>query len=248
LKNTLSLTAREEDRIRAAYARRRNDLGRYSLFNSGHLFFIQERERQVLAVLKRSGVSSLESKSILEIGCGKGDRLREFLKWGARPENVVGVDLLPDRVAEARRVCPEGVRIECQNAEKLVFPSAAFDLVFQFTVFTSILDVDVKREIAAEMLRVVKPDGLILWHDYHVNNPRNLDVQGVKKREILQLFPGCRIELQRVTLVPPLVRLIGRYSWLACYLLGRIPLFCTHYLGVIRKTSPTNSAELWPTI
>jgi ubiquinone/menaquinone biosynthesis C-methylase UbiE len=239
LKNTLSLTVHEEERIRAAYARRRNDLVRYSLFNTGHLFFIQERERQVLAILKRSGVSSLESKSILEIGCGTGDRLREFLKWGARPENIIGVDLLPDRVAEARRLSPDGLRIECGNAEKLDFPSASFDFVFQYTVFTSVLDRDLKRAIAAEMLRVVKAHGLILWYDYHVNNPRNPDVRGVNKREIGQLFPGCRIELRRVTLVPPLVRLIGRYSWLACYLLGRIPLFCTHYIGVIRKTGLT---------
>jgi ubiquinone/menaquinone biosynthesis C-methylase UbiE len=239
LKNTLSFTVNEEDRIRAAYARRQNDLVRYSLFNNGHLFFIQERERQVLAVLKRSGIPSLESKSILEIGCGTGDRLHEFVRWGARPENVVGVDLLLDRVAEAKRRCPNGVRIECQNAAKLAFPNALFDLVFQYTVFTSILDLDLKRKIAAEMLRVVKADGLILWHDYHVNNPGNPDVQGVKKREILKLFPGCTIELQRVTLVPPLVRLIGKYSWLACHLFSRIPLFCTHYLGVIRKAGLT---------
>jgi ubiquinone/menaquinone biosynthesis C-methylase UbiE len=235
LKNTLTLTVHEEDRIRAAYARRENDLARYSLFNTGHLFFIQERERQALALLKRSGVSSLESKRILEIGCGAGYWLREFLRWGARPENVVGVDLLPDRVAEARRLCPEGMRVECRSAEKLVFPSASFDIVFQSTVFTSILNKDLKRGIAAEMVRVVKPDGLIIWYDYHVDNPRNPDVRGVNKGEIGQLFPGCRIELQRVTLIPPLGRFIGRYSWLACYLLGKIPLLCTHYIGVIRK-------------
>ncbi len=92
-----------------------------------------------------------------------------------------------------------------------------------------------KRQIASEMLRVVKRDGLILWYDFHVNNPRNPDVRGIKKREIYQLFPGCRIELQRTTLVPPLVRLLAARSWLVCYRLGRIPWLCTHYLGVIQK-------------
>jgi hypothetical protein len=28
-----------------------------------------------------------------------------------------------------------------------------------------------KQQMAAEMLRVVKREGLILWYDYHVNNP-----------------------------------------------------------------------------
>ena len=227
----------EEERIRAAYARRRNDAARYSWFSAGHLFFLQERERQVLTVLRQCGVSSLTSKIILEVGCGTGYWLREFLNWGASPENIIGIDLLPDRVAEAKRLCPKKVRIECRNAEKLAFPDASFDLVLQSTAFSAILHRDMKRNIASEMLRVVKPDGLILWYDYHVDNPWNPDVRGVTKKEIHELFPNCRIKLQRVTLVPPLVRVIGRYSWLACYLMGRIPWFCTHYLGAIQKQS-----------
>jgi hypothetical protein len=57
----------------------------------------------------------------------------------------------------------------------------------------------------------------------------------VKKREVQRLFPGCRIELRRITLAPPLVRLLAPYSWLACYVLGQIPWLCTHYLSAIRK-------------
>ena len=105
----------------------------------------------------------------------------------------------------------------------------------QFTVFTSVLDAVMKHQIAAEMLRVVKDEGFIVWYDFHVNNPWNPDVRGIKKREIAQLFPGCRLTLQRLTLVPPLARLLAPYSWLACYGLGKIPWLCTHYLGLIAK-------------
>ena len=92
-----------------------------------------------------------------------------------------------------------------------------------------------QRQIAAEMLRVVKPQGLILWYDYPVNNPWNPDVRGVTKTEIAQLFPGCAIALQRLTLLPPLTRRLAPYSWLLCALLSRLPWLCTHYLGVIRR-------------
>ena len=177
----------------------------------------------------------MDTKKILEVGCGTGHWLREFIKWGARPENITGVDLLPDRVAEAKQLCSEAVRIQCGSAAEPALPDATFDLVLQSTVFTSILDLGLKQQIAAEMLRVLRKDGLIVWYDYHVNNPWNPDVRGVKKREIYQLFPGCRITLRRITLAPPLTRLITPCSWLACYLLERIPLLCTHYLGVIRK-------------
>jgi hypothetical protein len=38
----------------------------------------------------------------------------------------------------------------------------------------------------------------------------------VKKREIHRLFPRCHIQLRRITLAPPLVRLLAPYTWLAC--------------------------------
>jgi ubiquinone/menaquinone biosynthesis C-methylase UbiE len=225
----------EEARIRAAYAKRQKDDIRYSYFSMGNLFMMQEREQRLLALLKRNDLAPLHTKKILEVGCGTGYWLREFIKWGARPENITGIDLLVDRVAEARYLCPEAVRIVYGNAVELACPDATFDLVVQSTVFTSILDTSMKQQIASEMLRVVKDDGHILWYDYHVNNPWNPDVRGVKRREIFQLFPGCRITLQRITLAPPLVRLLAPYSWLACYVLGKMPWLCTHYLGLISK-------------
>ena len=57
------------------------------------------------------------------------------------------------------------------NAAALAFPDATFDLVVQSTVFTSVLDATMKHQMAAEMLRVVKDDGVILWYDYYVILP-----------------------------------------------------------------------------
>jgi ubiquinone/menaquinone biosynthesis C-methylase UbiE len=224
----------EEARIRSAYARRPKD-DRYSWFSPGHLFLMQERERWVLETLRREGFSSLEGKTILEIGCGTGYWLREFIKWGARPADITGLDLLPDRVTEARTLCPAGVRIECANATEAALPDKTFDLVVQSTVFTSILDPHARRRVASEMLRVVKPDGLILWYDFHVNNPRNPDVRGIAGHELRNLFPECHVGIQRMTLAPPLLRQVARYSWLLSYLLSGIPWLCTHHLAVIRK-------------
>jgi SAM-dependent methyltransferase len=231
---------REEARIRAAYAKRQHDDPRYSYFHRGHLFIMQEREQRLLTVLQRNGLAPLHTKKILEVGCGTGSRLREFLLWGARPENLTGIDLLVDHVAVARSLCPKAVNLVYGNAAALAFPDATFDLVVQSTVFTSVLDARMKHQMASEMLRVVKDDGVILWYDYHVNNPWNPDVRGIKRREIAHLFPGCRLQLQRLTLVPPLVRLLAPYAWCACYVLGAIPWLCTHYLGLIAKPSPAS--------
>ncbi len=224
----------EEKRIRDVYARRRSG-SLYSRFNRAYLFMVQEREQHFLRLITYYGFAQLERKKILEIGCGNGDLLREFIKWGARPENLLGIELIAERVSEAIELCPREVTIRQGNAAKLPLPDEMFDMVLQSTVFTSVLDETTKQRMAAEMCRVLKPNGLILWYDYHMNNPRNPDVRGVKLREIKTLFPCCDIRMERITLAPPIARRVAPYSWLLCYFLSKVPWLCSHYIGVIRK-------------
>ena len=223
----------EEDRIRAAYGRRRDD-GRYAWSNPALLFIMQDLERRVLRLLAREGVLPLHDKHILEVGCGTGYWLRQFVKWGADPVAVTGVDLLPDRIAAARKLCPVGMRLFSGNAADLPLPDSSFDVAALFTVFTSILDPELKRQVARETLRVLKPRGLLVWYDFHVASPQNPDVKAIGKNEITELFPGCSIALERVMLAPPIARLVAPRSWLLCTLLETIPLLRTHYLGAIR--------------
>jgi ubiquinone/menaquinone biosynthesis C-methylase UbiE len=224
----------EEHRISQAYARRGSGT-LYSRFNRAYLYMVQERERRFLRLLTEYGINQLEFKKILEIGCGNGDMLRDFIEWGARPENLYGVELLTDRVAEASKLCPEGVEIRQGNAVRLDYQNETFDLVLQSTVFTSVLDNRMKTQIAGEMCRVLRPNGLILWYDYHMDNPRNPDVKGVKLREIKALFSNCEVRMKRITLAPPITRAIAPYSWLGCFVLSKVPWLCSHYIGVIRK-------------
>jgi ubiquinone/menaquinone biosynthesis C-methylase UbiE len=225
----------EEERIRQAYERRRIAARAYSWLDPAHLFTMQDIERRLLAALRRYAMVPLESKQILEIGCGNGHWLREFVKWGARPEHLAGIDLLSERIAQACRLSPPGIALSTGNAAALHFVDGRFDIVFQATVFTSMLDPLLKRNVAAEMLRVLRPGGVILWYDFCFNNPRNPDVRGIKKNEIQKLFPGCDIALRRITLAPPIGRAVARRSWLAAQLLGAIPWARTHYLGAIQK-------------
>src|SRR6476620_8804602 len=174
-----SLSMDEEARIKAVYALRKG-ISVYSWFNPGYLFYIQQLERGVLKLLQTEGLNDLRDKTILEIGCGNGNWLREFIKWGACPSNMIGVDLLPDRIEKAMQLCPQGVELRCTNASKLPFDDHSIDIVAQFTVFSSILDVGMKQALASEMLRVVKAEGRILWYDFYVNNPRNANTRGIR--------------------------------------------------------------------
>ena len=226
---------REIERIKQSYERRKRlpkDL--YSPFKPGNLFIVQQRERAILRLLDRYKMNPLAEKRILDIGCGGGGELRRFIEYGARPENLFGIDLLPDRIERAKELNPL-IDFKCGNAEELPYEDEYFDIVMQFTMFTSILDDTMKRKIAKEMLRVLKPKGIILWYDYYISKLTNPDVKGVGKKEIKRLFPNCSFHFKRVTLAPPLARMIAPYSLLLCYLSEKIPFLRTHYLVVISK-------------
>jgi ubiquinone/menaquinone biosynthesis C-methylase UbiE len=225
--------SQEEERIRTTYATRAGEPC-YAESVAGRFQF-QERERQVLQTLDRHGLLPLSGKRILEVGCGTGKWLRDLIAWGADPENVFGVELLQASATRARRLSPQAVTIECGNAAEMSFDSGSFDIVLQATVFSSVLDPAMKQAMAAEMLRVLRPGGLILWYDIFVRNPWNPYMQPIGKGEIRRLFPGCSFELRRIGLVPPLIRLVAPRSWLACSLMARVPQLLTHYLGAIRQ-------------
>jgi len=226
----------EVERIRRAYARREQESkpNLYSVFRAENFLAVQQRERAMLRYLQHSQMVPLEDKRVLDIGCGLGGLLRRFIDYGALPQNLYGVDLLPHRIEQAQHIQPN-VNFESGNAEHLSYPDAFFDIVVQFTVFTSILQPAMKENIAREMMRVLNPQGIIIWCDYSFNNPRNQDVRGVGRREIQRLFPGCRTSLTRVTLAPPLARVVASRFPSVAYLLQGLPFLCTHLLGVIRK-------------
>jgi ubiquinone/menaquinone biosynthesis C-methylase UbiE len=227
-------TEPEEERIRLVYSHRQGG-ARYSWFSDSHLFMMQDRERAVLRMLRKHGITDLAGCRVLEIGCGHGQWLGEFLKWGASAEDLQGIDLMPDRIEVARHRLPPSVRLAVGSAASLALPDESCDIVLQSTVLSSVLDADLRSSIAREMLRVTKRQGVMLWYDFFVDNPRNSDVRGLKRAEIRRLFPECELDLVRVTLAPPLARAVVPRSRLLAELLQLVPLLRTHYCGVIRR-------------
>lgn len=209
---------------------------RYSFFTPSQLHAIQERERKLLRMLERHGFGArrLEQCAVLSIGCGSASELLELVRYGASPGRLVGVDLARDRLRRASARHPAFLLTEA-NAAELPFRDASFDLVMQFTLFTSVLDSESRRRIGAEVLRVLRPGAMVVWYDFWPNNPWNTNVRGIRPAEIRGLFPGCTYDLQGLTLLPPLARWLVPRSWLLADLLSRIPLLTSSYLAAIEK-------------
>jgi len=229
------MSSNDIERLKQEYARRANDPGKdYSPANPVQAFILSQRRIALQALLSDHHLQDLSGLRILEIGCGSGGVLNEFIQLGASSNNLFGIDLLPDRLTLAHSQNPSTNLCHADGQRLPYFPSA-FDLVLQFTAFSSILDPEVKQNMAGEMLRVLKPGGALIWYDFWWN-PTNKQTKGIRPREIKHLFPGCLVDLRRVTLAPPITKLILPLSYWAAGTLESMKILNSHLLGLIKKT------------
>ncbi|MDZ7813103.1 MAG: class I SAM-dependent methyltransferase [Ideonella sp.] len=173
---------------------------------------------------------------LVEVGCGAGGNLLEFLRAGFMPAHLTGCELLPERLATAREVLPESVRLLVGDASALSIAPASQDIVFQATVFSSLLQDETQERLAHAMWQWLKPGGAVLWYDFCMDNPRNRDVRGVPLSRVQALFPQGRLKAQRLTLAPPIARRICRLHPSLYHLFNALPLLRSHRLVWIQKS------------
>ena len=226
--------------IEERYQRRRlsGHADRYSPIDPYVIMTEQEKDRVLVRLLKSFGMSdNISQRALLEIGCGNGGNLLRFIRLGFRPENIAGNELLPDRLDAASALLPRGVRLLRGDATRLNLPDNSFDVVCLFTVLSSILDDACQERLAAKAWALTKPGGGILWYDFIYNNPANKDVRGVSIRRIRELFPDSVAAIKRVTLLPPLGRVISRLHPSLYSFANALPLLRSHVLCWLAKPS-----------
>lgn len=230
---------RERRRLLAAYARRAEiDAGPwFGREDAAHVLRLHERYRATQRRLAAAGFGpggrALAACSALDVGCGRGDFLVELATWGLEPERLAGLDLRPEAVARARALLPAvDLRVGC--AGELPWSDESFDLVFLNTVLSSILEPEMRRAVAAEALRALRPGGAAVVYDTFRRNPHNPDVAPVTAAELRELFAGREVEVRTLTFLPHVARrLPPRLLELLYPLLAAVPGWQSHLLAVI---------------
>jgi SAM-dependent methyltransferase len=225
------------DETRAVVERyaRRGGADRYSLLRPEVWQMVHERQRTLLRMLTAAGHTDLAALRLAEVGCGGGGNLLELLRLGFAPQHLTGIELLPERFAQARRVLPAATLLLQGDATAAAIAPASQDFVLQSTVFSSLLDDAFQQRLADVLWSWLKPGGAVLWYDFTVDNPRNPDVRGVPLERVRALFPQGRIEHRRVTLAPPLARAVCRVHPALYGVFNALPLLRTHVLAWIAK-------------
>ncbi len=128
------------------------------------MWFQHDRERHLYRLLRAHGwVERLPGADILDIGCGEGDQLNRWVALGARPDRLHGIDLTPGRIERGRLRHPQLELVE-GDASRLPFSDRSFDLVTQFVAFSA-MPPEIWPTVAAEMRRVLRPGGAVVWYD-----------------------------------------------------------------------------------
>ena len=177
--------ADEVDRIRAVYARWDEQGQRSGPIQEAMRRLWLERLAVTLRLFDKL-LPDVPHPRLIDVGCGAGDDLSYFLGNGWAADRLAGVDLIPSRLEAARLACP-GVDLQLTHGSHLPFPDRSFDVASAATVFSSILDVEVRRALFAEMERVVAPGGLVLVYDFIVRKPTNRSVIAMPLQRLAEL-------------------------------------------------------------
>jgi SAM-dependent methyltransferase len=219
----------ELDRIRSAYrARDASTETPYRWDNPGYVTYMQSLERALLQALADADVPFAGAR-VLDVGCGSGYFLHRLREYGAG--DCVGIDLMDERVAAARRRYP-ALDLRVGSATELPFADGEFDLVTQFTCLSSIIDAAARTAAAGELQRVAGPTGWILSFDMRKPGRPGTGTPtvGLDERELRRLFGRPHL-LRSVGPGFALAQLAGRRRRIA-ELLGLVPPLRTHLLGI----------------
>ena len=113
--------------------------------------------------LARLGRFVPRDASILDYGCGQGRLCDELSRAGYR--GVRGVDASAAMIRLARSRCAN-VEFSVVDGGAVPFADGMFDAVLLFAVLTCIPAEASQKQLVAELVRVLRPGGLLLVSDY----------------------------------------------------------------------------------
>lgn len=134
-------------------------------FGTGHDFFTRHKAWLIGQLLSQSGRTAA-AMSLLDVGCGVG-KIHGLLK--GRLGKISGADISAESIRIARHDHSE-CDYQTYDGQHLPYADGSFDMAMAICVFHHIPPAQWSG-VAAEMLRVVKNDGLILIIEHNPFNP-----------------------------------------------------------------------------
>ncbi len=137
-------------------------------------------------MVRWGGLDRLPAKTtLLDVGCGIGGSSRILaIDYDF---DVTAVTISPEQVKRARELTPENVnaKFAVDDAMNLSFPDASFDVVWSVEAGPHMPN---KTVFARELLRVLKPGGILVVADWNQRDDRLIPLNFWEKPVIKQLL------------------------------------------------------------
>ena len=187
----------------------------------------------------------------LDVGCGQGWYVARMRQLGY---DVDGIDASPGQIALARRHVDDPAVIAEGSVLQIAAPDRQYDFVYCINVLHHLPSVEEQRAAFTELLRVLKPGGLIFVHEINTRNVLfrfymgyvfpsvNCIDEGTERwllpQRISSYTGASVIELSYFTFMPefvpaPVLRLLRPLE--ALLEASPFRVFSAHYMAVLRK-------------
>jgi MPBQ/MSBQ methyltransferase len=148
--------------------------------------FLQAKADFVHEMVKWGGLDQLpQGTTVLDVGCGIGGSSRILAKdYGF---TVTGITISPQQVKRAQELTPSGVtaQFKVDDALALSFCDHSFDVVWSIEAGPHMED---KAKYAQEMMRVLKPGGILVVADWNQRDDRQKPLNVWEKPLMRQLL------------------------------------------------------------
>jgi phospholipid N-methyltransferase len=206
-----------------------NRLNKEEMYNSVYSKLADLEKQKKIKKITSDFIKINSDSTILEIGAGQGGNIPLLLEMGFNANNIYVNELLPERISALKRNYPN-IKLFEGNAITINF-NQKFDVVFQSTVFTSIVNENDRIILAKKMWDILNPGGIILWYDFIFDNPKNSSVKKVSVNTVISLFgKAIKYKIIKTTLAPPIGRRVGKL-----YHFFNLPFLRSHILAVFQK-------------
>jgi len=148
--------------------------------------FLTAKADFVHEMVRWGGLEALPAgTTVLDVGCGIGGSSRILAKdYGFA---VTGVTISPQQVKRAQELTAEGLNAQflVDDAMHLSFPDGSFDVVWSIEAGPHMPD---KAIFAKELLRVLKPGGVLVVADWNQRDDRQIPLNFWEKPVMQQLL------------------------------------------------------------
>lgn len=202
-------------------------------FGAEHDFFTKHKASLIDELLTGTGRSAA-SMSLLDVGCGVG-AIHSLLE--GKFKAIAGVDVSAESLRVAKQEHGQ-IDYKTFDGQHLPFADGSYDMAMAICVFHHVPPTQ-QQQLAAEMVRVVRDQGLILIIEHNPFNPVTryivntcpIDKDAIllsqrRMRSLFQMPRTSGVTTRSVLNVPPTTGALKRLD----AMLGRLPLGAQYYL------------------